>query len=1004
MEVCYPRGRVGRRATGGIDPASKEPGRRPELHSDMLGDLMKYASNQNRALRVAPMAMAIAMAIAGVMPAVALAQDEAPAEEATELDAISVTGTRISSPNVISNSPISSYTAEELQVKQTVTVEDFIKLVPGAVPAIGPGTNNGSGGGATIDLRGLGPNRTLVLVNGRRFVPFNLLGVVDTNSIPIALIERIDIVTGGASAVYGADAIAGVVNFILKRDFEGAQAAVQYGTSDESDSDRQRIDVTLGASSADGRGNVVFSVGHTKTDPLLQGQREFGLVSRSSTDGSAQGSGTAIPAVFTNFPGVPGTSQVQPNGTVGGPVSTFNFNPDNYYQTPLDRLQATAAGHFEFIEGHEAYGEILYTRADVGTQLASSGSFLNNFNVPVGNPFLPEPARQQMCTALNIPAAQCTVGNTTTARFAIGRRFEELGPRLNDFENKAFQGTVGVRGDITDTWSYDAYYSFGEADQIQTRGNWGSLSRVQQALLAVNPTTCITPANGCVPLNIFGPEGSITQAMINFINLDAILRQNVSQDVGAISTTGDLGETFKSPWTDYPISVAAGFERRELEANTQSDSASQIQGEVLGTGAPTPDRSGSFELNELFAEFFIPILNDAPFAYSLSAELGYRYTDFESQGSDSYDTYKYGGEWAPVEGFRVRGLVQRATRAPNINELFAPQVTGLSNLATDPCQGNLINQGQANTAGTLSNLCRLTGVPVGVIGNLPAPSAGQVNALGGGNPSVGPEIADTVTFGFVWEPTFAESLVLSLDYYDIEIEDFISTPSVTDILSQCYTTQFNPGLTFNAACALVGRDPTNGTFNGAGSPGISLLLSNQGQLATDGLDLGVNYGFDMGDWGALNFAWNLTHVLSWDFQATPTSVNRDCLGFYSIACNNAASLVHENKSNLRTTWSFNDLSVSLNWRYLDAVEEEPGGANFLPAYATIGSYSYFDLGGEWNMNENVRFNLTIDNLFDKQPPEVGNTIGSTTINSGNTFPQFYDVVGRFYTLGVTVTF
>jgi outer membrane receptor protein involved in Fe transport len=973
-------------------------------HLLFLGKKMKRVTRKPVRLRFAPLAMSIAIGITGLAPLAAFAQDDDVAEDAATLDAISVTGTRINSPNAVSNSPIASYSAEELETKQTVTVEDFIKLLPGAMPSIGPGTNNGSGGAATIDLRGLGANRTLVLINGRRVVPFNLTGVVDTNTIPVALIDRIDIVTGGASAVYGADAIAGVVNFILKENFEGTEFAAQYGTSDESDADRQRIDVTFGANSADDRGNVVLSVGHTKTDPLQNGDRDFGLFTINSVDGTRAGSGTTTPAAFTNFPGVPGRSQIQPNGSIGTPVTLFNTNPLNYYQTPLDRLQATAMGHFEFTDGHELYGELLYSRSDVDTQLAESGTFANNFNVPVGNPFLPEPARQQMCAALNIPAAQCTVGNTTTARFTVDRRIVEFGPRLNDFENKTFQGTVGVRGAITDTWSYDAYYSFGEADQIQTRGNWGSLSRVQQALLAVNPNTCITPTNGCVPLNVFGQSGSITQAMLAFIDLDAILRQNVEQDVGAVSVNGDLGDRFKSPWTDYPIAVAGGYEMREVYAETKSDQASQIQGEVLGTGAPTPDRRGSFELNEGFVELFVPVVNDRPWAHSISLELGYRYTEFESQASDSYDTYKFGGEWAPVEGFRVRGLVQRASRAPNVNELFAPQVTGLSNLAVDPCQGAAINAGQANTPGTLSNLCRLTGVPLANIGNIPAPSSGQVNVLTGGNPLLGPEIADTTTLGFVWEPRFADSLVVSLDYYDIEVDDFISNPAVADILQQCYTTAFNPNLEFNAACQLVGRDPFNGTFSGAGSRGIGLVTSNQGKLATDGLDLAVNYRWDMGDWGGLSFAWNLTHVLNWEFQATPTSVNRDCLGFYSVACSNAAGIVHQNKSNFRTTWTLNDFDVSASWRYLDSVIEEPGGQAFLPAFSSIGSYSYFDLAAQWRVMDHVRLNLTIDNVMDKQPPFVGNTIGGTTFNNGNTFPQFYDVVGRFYTLGVTVSF
>ncbi|MBD8528213.1 TonB-dependent receptor plug domain-containing protein [Pseudomarimonas arenosa] len=948
------------------------------------------------AIRLALVASTIAL-----MPTAAIAQDS---DEANVLDQIEVTGTRLNSPGVIANSPIASYSSEELQQKQSVTVEEFLRLVPGAVPAIGSGVNNGNGGGATINLRGLGANRGLILVNGRRVVPFNLLGAVDTNVIPIAMIERIDLVTGGASAVYGADAVSGVINFILKRDFEGVELATQFGTSEEGDADRQRSDLIMGANLANGRGNVVMSIGRTETDELLQGSRPIGVESLSSVSGNPEGSGTTVPARIGGVPGLPGTNQIGPDGSLVPTYALFNFNPLNLYQTPQERLQATAYGHFELTEGHEAYAEMLYTRSDVFTQLAPSGSFLNTFEVPVGNPFIPQPMRQQMCAGLGISDAECTVGNTQTAVLSIGRRLTELGPRLNNFENKMFQGTVGVRGELNDNWNYDAYWSFGESDQIQTRGNWGSLSRTRQALMAVDANSCLDPSNGCVPLNIFGPEGSISQDMIDFINLDALLGQTVEQNVGGASVSGDLGDVFSVFWSDYPISLAVGVEYREVEASTKSDQASQIQGEVLGTGAPTPDRGGRFELKEAFAEFFVPIVNDAPWAYSLSAELGYRYTEFSTDSSRGYDTFKYGGEWAPTENFRVRALAQRASRAPNVNELFQPAVTALANLAVDPCQLDRINQAEANTPGTLSNLCRQTGVPLSQIGSLEPPSAGQVNVLSGGNTALSPEVADTLTFGVVWQPSFSDSLALTLDYYDIELEQAITTPTITDVMSQCYDPAFNPNRSFNAACALVGRHPLNGSFNGSDAPGVGLLLSNQGKVRTDGIDLGLNYGLSLNEWGSLDFALNWNHVLSWDFQATPTSVNRNCVGYYSIACNGAAGIIYRNRSNLRTTWSLDDVSLSLNWRRSSSVIEEPGGQAFLPEFSSISAYNYFDLAAAWQVNDRLRLNLSIDNLLDKAAPNVGNTIGSTTFNSGNTYPQFYDVVGRYYTLGATIKF
>jgi iron complex outermembrane recepter protein len=970
---------------------------------------MTSRTHITRAVRFALLAGSVAAATP------AFAQQSTSGE--ASLEEIVVTGTRVTSPGVVAISPIVSIGAEEFAQRQPVAVEELIKTLPAAFPAIGPGTNNGSGGGATIDLRGLGAQRSLVLVNGRRVVPFDLNAQVDTNVIPIALIERVDLVTGGASAVYGADAVAGVVNFVLKDDFEGIDASALYGQSGEGDAQRVRADLTMGANVADGRGNFVISLGYTQTDELLQGDRDFGFFSRSSVTGAVQGSQTSIPTFWTNpTPGLP-TSAL---GSVIDPVTglvraatdpdTFNFNPVNYFVTPLNRYQVTGLGSYEINAHADVYTELLYTRSDVATQLASSGSFLNVYNVPIGNPYLPNPARQQICAARNadtsttndIPAARCVAGSagTDTVAMALGRRFEEFGPRLNDFETNVFQYTVGVRGDIVGSWSYDAYYSYGESDQIQTRVNWGSFSKVQQALNAFTTTSCVNAANGCVPLNLFGPQGTITPAMVKFVNLDAILRTSVDQTVASGVVNGDLG-AIKSPFSENPIGLAFGVEHRRVQGGNKSDSASQIQGEVLGTGAPLPDRSGTITLREAFGEAIIPLVTDMPFVRSLSLEAGYRYTDFEAQLSDNYGSYKYGIDWAPIEDVRLRAMFQRATRAPNINELFAPQVTGLNNLAVDPCQGANINAAQANTPGTLSNLCRLTGVPATAVGTLPAPSAGQVNQLTGGNPELGPEKADTVTLGLVFTPTFINNLTLTIDYWDIEITEAISSPAVTDVLNGCYSTAFNPGLTFGGTCDLVRRSPITGTFNGVDAPGIVRAQSNLGVYQTDGWDLGAAYLLDIGEYGRLSFSFNGTYVNSWKFQANPAAVNRQCVGYYSIAC---GAPLPEVKFNQRTTWSFSQFDVSYNWYYIGSTEEEPGGTNFLPAYAKIDAVNYIDLSFGWRPNETLRLNLTVANAFDESPPEVGNSIGSTTTNSGNTFPQSYDVVGRYFTLGATFSF
>ena len=959
----------------------------------------------------------VLVALGGALTAAAL---PAFAQEATRVE---ITGSRIKSIGATSASPITSVGVEEINSTQPSAVEEVIRGLPAAVPAIGPNVNNGSGGGATIDLRGLGTNRTLVLINGRRMVPFNLFGVVDTNSIPIALLERIDLFTGGASAVYGADAVAGVVNFVLRKNFTGVEASTSYGVSEQNDAKKTRSDITVGASLADGRGNVALSVGQTRTNPLTQGERPYSTVSITSTTGNPGGSGTTVPGALTIIApteltaaqwtarGLSGARQVNPTtGLLVSPVQLYNFNPPNYFVTPLERTQFSALGSFRINDYAEAYADLSYTRSDVTLNLAPTGTFNNSYTVPIGNPYIPAAMRAQICTALagtSRAITNCNVGSTETVAMQVNRRITENGPRINTYENQTAQYTVGVKGTlpILSNWGYDAYISSGKADQVSTRINWGSLARSQQALNATNLTTCASTANGCVPLNVFGAEGSITAAQLAFFNVNAIQRQNVSQTVKSLAFSGDLGPV-KSPFAKAPISLAIGGEQRSTFGGNASDGPSQIQGEVLGTGAPLPDRSGTLKLNEAFTEIQIPLLQGLPFADLLSLDLGYRQTEFKTAASgQNYGSWKYGGEWAPVKGLRFRAMQQRATRSPNVNELYAPVTTGLSNLATDPCAGAAINGAQANTPGTLSNLCLLTGVPAGQIGALAQPSAGQINILAGGNPNLSPEEADTTTIGFVFEPAFAKGLTMSLDYYKITIEKAVSNATAAQVNNGCYLA--NPGFTFNTLCGLINRSPVDGTLNGQSSRGIVTSQSNLGTIWTAGWDLGVNYRLSLKDiglspaLGRLDIGVNATQVTKWEIQTIPGVPLLDCLGYYGNSCGGPT---YKTKFNQRTVWNVGDWAFQYNWRYVGKATEEPGGTVYPADVSTIKAYSYIDATVDWNVTKNFKLKLSVTNLFDKQPPLVGSTIGTTSTNSGNTFPAWYDPVGRYYTVGATLKF
>lgn len=944
--------------------------------------------------------------LASALVAPAMAQ-----EVQEKMVTVQVTGTRITSPGVTSASPISSVSADELKLSQPISVEEFFKSLPAATPAIGQNTNNGTAGGATIDLRGLGSNRTLVLVNSRRIVPFNLAGVVDTNSIPLALISRVDSLTGGASVAYGADAVAGVVNFNLKRNFTGVDLSTSQGVSAEGDARRRRTDLTIGANLEDGRGNVVLSIGSTKVDPLTQGSRPFGVNIINSITGLPTGSVVTAPAAFSVAKGAGGSDalagvwQINPaTGALGSALSLYNTNPPNYYVTGLERTQATSMGNFKINDHAEVYADLFYTGSTVASSLAPSGTFGNTFNVPIGNPTIPAAARQQICDRAGISPANCVAGNATMVPITVNRRLVELGPRFNNFTNKTLQYTLGIKGEALFDWTYDAYWTRGTADQVQTRVNYGSFSKVSQALNALSTTACVNPSNGCVPLNVFGAAGSITPAQLAFINENALLMQGIQQDVGSLSFSGDLGKRLVSPFAQVPVSLAVSLEQRKLVASTTSDAASQVAGEVLGAAVLLPDSIGSFRMREAAVEAVLPLVKDQPFMRGLNLELGYRETEFTAAAkSQQYGSWKYGGDWEPVKSLRLRASVQKATRAPNVNELFSPVVTGLGFLTVDPCQGNRINQAQANTPGTLSNLCRATGVPVSEIGSLPAPSSGQINVQTGGNPSLQPEQAKTKTIGFVWEPV--AKLALTVDYYKINIDHAVSSQTTTDVLDGCYSTALNPGLANNALCGLLGRNPVNGTFNGTASAGVLTALSNLGTQSTSGVDVNVAYKFGAAalglapQFGRFDVSLGLTQVNSFRFRPTPSSIERDCLGYYSVAC---GPPVYKRRFNQRSNWIVGDFSLGYNWRYVSAVIEEPGGTVFLPAFSSIPAYSYVDLSAVWNVSRNVRLNLSVNNVANKQPPMIGSTIA--THNGGNTFPQNYDAVGRYFTFGAAVKF
>jgi outer membrane receptor protein involved in Fe transport len=1011
-----------------------------------------------------------------------------PAEESSQGEII-VTGTLIRNPNLVASSPVAVVGQEEIQLRQTNNAEQILRDLPGAVPSIGSAVNNGNGGASFADLRGLGNFRNLVLLDGVRITPSSTIGRVDLNNIPLALVERVDTLTGGAATTYGADAVSGVINFITRSDFAGAEISASQQITEEGDGNVFRVDATIGANFDDGRGNAVFSVGYQEADPVYQGARRFSVNNYTSTSGNPGGSGTTVPGRFTlgsTF------NSIQPeNGTLRpyvGSRDAFNFNPFNIFQTPFERFNIFGAGRYEVADGIEIYTRGLFSKNTVDTIVAPSGIFSSVVVIPVSNPFLPAAARAQFCAnndfnpgmagVQTLTPAECAAAATATSTSdpnfrafttTVGRRSVELGPRVSEFTTNIFDYRAGVRIGVTEAINLDVSGAYGESENRQTQSGYVLTSRIRTAAFTSSATSCNlgasptvnnpnpllppiaqpgaspTAGTGCVPVNLFGGAGSITPEMIPYLTGEATNAQKSSLAQARALLSGDFGAT--SPWAEDPIGFAVGVEYRRYTGEQEADQLSQSPGELGGAGGAVLNFDGAYEVREVYGELIAPLVVDRPFFHSLTLEAGLRYSDYriEAPGDPGYNTttYKVAGSWEPVDGLRLRGNYQRAVRAPNINELFAPTVVGLTNLATDPCRG----QNPVNNA-NLRAVCIAQGAPASSIGSILNPTAAQANATTAGGLYLRPEKADSYTIGVVLQPNFVPGLSITVDYYNIKIKDAISQPTPGDLVTGCFGdnngSAINANSVNNPICQLFRRDPVTGQLSGdpATTGGLIFPSSNAGLVKTDGIDLGINYRRDLG-FARLNLSFLGNWTNNSSFQALtpgslipvgfpgaggafPVSDPRECVGFYGPNCGSPGSagpnsapgsLQPEFTWNARATLTFADnIDVSVLWRHIDDMQGEPGLTLFQGTltrgalagrevnFGRIPDYDYFDLATRFEVSDNFDVTFTIQNLFDKQPPIVGSTVGSTSFNSGNTYPSTYDALGRRLAVGARLKF
>ncbi|QNM84085.1 TonB-dependent receptor [Sphingomonas sabuli] len=997
---------------------------------------------------------------------------------------IVVTGSRIPQPNLDSASPVAVVSEQEVKLTGTTRIEDVIAQLPGATASQSSGLSNGATGTAEIDLRFLGSKRTLSLVNGRRMTPGDpnsASQAADVNLIPASILKRVEVLTGGASSVYGADAVAGVVNFIIDTDFDGIKLDGQYSfyqhnndcpaiegdrtvcdalnafagdpqyaypTSSVTDGRAVDFTVSIGSGFDDGRGHAMGYFGYRKVKPVLQANRDYSACALTGAGATVTcgGSGTAGEGnalVFVPTTDAAGNvtytstyAALGPGTATLGPPNLYNYAPLNYFQRPDERYVAGAFADYEISPAIKPYLEFMFMDDRTLAQIAPSGDFFSTLTINCDNPLLSAQQRSVICDPQynlingfigSFPTAGGASYNPTPdaapiefidsvnggtynrAYFQLGRRNVEGGPRISDLKHTSYRGVFGTRGDLSPVFSYDAYYQYGATNYTQVYRNEFSIARLTRALDVVEgpdgAPACRSALDGtdplCVPYDVFG--GTPSAASINYLNIFGVIDGRTSEQVFNANVTGAMGEMgWISPWASDGVGINVGFEYRKEKLTLNPDQSFQT-GDLAGQGAPTLPVNGSFNVKEVFGEIQIPIVQQTIFE-ELTFGAGYRKSWYETSGDRKYDTdtYKLSLEFAPIRDVRFRAAYNRAARAPNIQELFAPQFVGLDG-SDDPCAGAPI---EATDYG-----CIAQGLAVGQ--STPANPAEQYNGLLGGNPNLNPEKATTKTVGVVLQPRFIPRFALTVDYFNIDLKDAIQGFGADSIVQDCVgnaTASFTP-----ASCALINRDPAGSIWL---TPGgfVTDLNYNVGGIETSGIDVTAAYStrlFSLGNLSATFSGTYLDEYITDNGLTTPY----DCAGYYGGVCSGGAvsstsplpEWRHKARATLQTPMG---LGVSVQWRHIGSVEHERLGEDISAGAPPVLSQkihaeNYIDLAATYSLfNDRLNLRAGVNNVFDNVPPRITGSSGSCPAGpcNGNTYPGLWDALGRYVYAGFTLAF
>jgi outer membrane receptor protein involved in Fe transport len=956
-------------------------------------------------------------------------------------ETIVVTGSRIVSPNIVSLAPVQVVGEEEIDRAGAINVQEVLNENPTFGTPTFSATNTAfltSGVGiASVDLRQLGANRTLVLINGRRVVGgFQGSPIVDLNVIPTQFIERVDVLTGGASSLYGSDAVAGVVNFIYKRNFEGVLAEGQYGLTQRGDSQRYQVSATAGGNFMDGRGNIMIHLGYTNEKGLLSRKRKNTRVDDLSeifytgdpddygvehepyfSSYAPQGRFGAGGITYTYGPG----GDLQPCFTTNGPSCAGGEGPNGFNRqffrtlaTPVKRYLLSERSHFDITDNISFITEATYAKTGASTEIEpfpldstnvyatgfaaiqSRVTAANGSTIIVDNPFVPG----------EILASAVDEDGDGLKDIIFRRRLSDVGQRTADARRNFFRIVTGFEGTLfSDRWHWDLTYNYGSSTEQQQSNGQLNVQNFANAFAAVQETeetgdlngngivgdvTCADPnavAFGCVPISIFGP-GSITPAAANYIAAGVDHSVEVTQQVWNANMSGSLIDLPAGP-----LGVAVGAEYRK---ETSSEDWDALTNAGLNAGNALPDTSGKFNVKELYGEVNLPIFKDQPFARQLNLRLAGRLSDYSSIGSVA--TWNVGGDWSPIDAIRFRGTYAKATRAPNIGELFTGPSQTFPVGLVDPCEGIGLTGG-----GEVGDRCRAApGVLANIQANgvftlLQADNQG-ISGFNAGNVNLGPETAKTLTAGVVIAPRgigALRNLVLSVDYYNIKVDDVIGSATRQTILNQCY----NQGNT--AFCDLITRRPEAvGAYSSGSLLFVNRFLLNQSRLKASGVDTVLSYrsglGWLMGG-VTLNARVAWTHLLKGFVVTVP-----------GIAPDPFAGEIGTPKNKINGTLGFAGAkwNLSFSGTYIGkSYEDQEFLANFgLDHHAiSIDPEFYLDAQVSFRPARTYEFFAGVDNLLDNQAPNI--LSGSPfNITGADTAAATYDVYGRRFYAGARLRF